>query len=48
MSLGKRALMAILAGLLLWGVALFLPSYVTDSQVWYWPQAIGFFLTMLL
>ena len=47
MSLGKRALMAILAGLLL-SVTLFLFSYVTDSQLWYWPQAIGFYLTMLL
>jgi hypothetical protein len=39
--------MAILAGLLL-SVTLFLFSYVTDSQLWYWPQAIGFYLTMLL
>jgi len=39
MSVGKRALMAILAGLLLW-VALFLSWYVMDSQLGYRPQAL--------
>jgi hypothetical protein len=39
--------MAILAGLLPW-VALFLSCYVMDSRLWYRPQAIGFYLTMLL
>jgi hypothetical protein len=30
------------------GVALFLPRYDTGSQLWYWPQTIGFCQTMLL
>jgi hypothetical protein len=47
MSLGKRASIAILAGLLL-SVALYLVSYASSSLLFYRPQAIGFYLTMLL
>jgi hypothetical protein len=47
MSLGKRALIAILAGLLL-SVVLYLVSYASSGLLFYRPQAIGFYLTMLL
>lgn len=47
MSLRRRALIAILAGLLL-SAALYLLTYVTHSQFFYWPQMIGFYVTVLL
>jgi hypothetical protein len=47
MSPRQRARNATLGGLLLSG-ALFLLFHVTFSPFVYWPQAIGFYVTMLL
>jgi len=47
MSLKLRARNAALGGLLL-SVALYLLFHVTFSPLVYWPQTIGFFLTLLL
>ena len=47
MSLKRRIWIAALTGLFL-SDALYLLSYRTHNHALYWPQAIGFFLTMLL
>ncbi len=47
MSLRQRARNAALGGLLL-SVCLFLLFHVTFSPFVYWPQAIGFYVCMLL
>jgi len=47
MSLGRSVWIGILAGLLL-SVVLYLVSYASSGLLFYRPQAIGFYLTMLL
>ncbi len=47
MSLKRRIWIAALAGLFL-SDALYLLSYRTNNRAFYWPQTIGFLLTMLL
>jgi hypothetical protein len=47
MSLKRRIWIAALTGLLL-SDALYLLSYRTHNRALFWPQAIGFTLTMLL
>jgi len=47
MSLKRRIGFAALTGLLL-SVLLYVLSYGTHNLALYWPQVIGFFLTMLL
>jgi hypothetical protein len=47
MSLERSVWIAILAGLLL-SVVLYLVSYASSGLLFYRPQAIGFYLTMLL
>jgi hypothetical protein len=47
MSIKRRARIAGLAGLLL-SVALYLLSRASGGLLFYWPQTIGFYVTMLL